>query len=123
MKLEKIFQYRDKEIKTFSEYANKYKSNVHKVSSCDSMINVDLWIISMEEIKSEEPTNIENNNEMNKINNIIDHNLNTNNKRAEFQWNVELFTLSKLKIKNGAYYINKNIILTSRGFVNIIGCD
>ena len=125
IKLQKILQYRDKEIKTFTEYVNKYKSNMHKVSSSDNMINIDLWIISMEEIKSEESINIENNSEINQLNklDIINHNLNTNSKRAEFQWNVELFTLSKLRIKNGAYYINKNIILTSRDFVNIIGCD
>ena len=121
IKLQKIFQYRDKEIKTFSEYAQKYKSNIHKISSTDSMINVDLWIISIEQIESEEPPIIiENSNkEINKI--IINNNL--NNKRVEFQWNVELFTISKLRIKNGAYYINKNIILTSRDFENIIGCD
>ena len=33
IKLQKIFQLRDKTIKTFSEYVEKYKSNIHKVSS------------------------------------------------------------------------------------------
>ena len=122
IKLQKIFKFRDKTINTFSEYAQKYKSTIHKVSSSDSMINLDLWIISLQEIEIESEPSPEStdNNILNKIN-IIN---NTANKRkVEFQWNVELFTLTKLRIKNGAYYVNKNIILTSRDFVNIMGCD
>ena len=123
IKLQKIFQFRDKTIKTFSEYVEKYKSNIHKVSSSDSMINNDLWIISLQEIELEQDSKeIKENNEMNKLNiNIINNNI--NNKKVEFKWNIELFTLTKLRIKNGAYYTNKNIILNSRDFENIMGCD
>ena len=121
IKLQKIFQFRDKTIKNFSEYAAKYKSNIHKISSSDSMINIDLWIISLQEIEiKSEPQDIKKNNEKDKINII---NNNSKNKKVEFQWNIELFSLTKIRIKNGAYYLNKNIILTSRDFVNILGCD
>ena len=122
VKLQKIFEFRDKTIKTFSEYAEKYKSTIHKVTSSDSMINIDLWIISLQEIEieSESQNETKNNSAINKINII---NNDANKKKVEFQWNVELFTLTKLKIKNGAYYVNKNIILTSRDFVNNMGCD
>ena len=122
IKLQKIFEFRDKTLNTFSEYAKKYKSTIHKISSSDSMINIDLWIISLQEkeIQSESPPESTDNSIINKINII---NNTTNKRKVEFQWNVELFTLTKLKIKNGAYYVNKNIILTSRDFVNIIGCD
>ena len=121
VKLQKIFTFRDKTIKTFSEYAEKYKSNIHKISASDSMINIDLWIISLQEIEIEpEPQDIKNNNEKNKINII---NNNSKKKNVEFQWNIELFSLTKIRIKNGAFYLNKNIILTSRDFVNILGCD
>ena len=117
LKLQKVFQYRDKTIKNFTEYCTKYKSNMHKISSSDSMINIDLWIISLHEIKSDhQPSHIDN-----KIGGIINNNL--NNKKIEFEWNVELFTLTKIKIKNGAYYLYKNIVLNSNDFENIIGCD
>ena len=120
IKLQKIFQLRDKTIKTFSEYVEKYKSNIHKVSSTDSMINNDLWIIYLQQFEKEQDITDNNDNEKNKINNIIN---NSKNKKMEFQWNVELYTITKLKIKNGAYYTHKNIILSSRDFENVIGCD
>lgn len=40
-----------------------------------------------------------------------------------FQWRIDLFTLEKIQITNGAYYINKQIILDSEDFINIIGSD
>ena len=117
IKLEKICQFRDKNIKTFSEYAEKYKTNIHKISSTDSMINLDLWIISLQ--KSE--TMDENKNMI--ANDLINNNINTQNKTTQFQWNVELYSLTKLAIKNGSFYINKNIILTQLDFENTLGCD
>ena len=111
IKFEKICQFRDKSIKTFSEYAEKYKSNIHKISCTDSLINMDLWIISLEK------TEINGNTKENKNNNKI------KNKTIQFQWNVELFTLTRLAIKNGSFYIYKNIILTPLDFENILGCD
>ena len=81
------------------------------------MINIDLWIISLHEIKTDyQPSDIDN-----KISSIINNNL--KNQKIRFEWNVELFTLTKLRIKNGAYYLYKNIVLNSNDFENIIGCD
>ena len=117
IKFEKICQFRDKSIKTFSEYVNKYKCNIHKVTSTDSMINMDLWIISLQQLKEKEEIKEKNKNE------IIDNNNKTKNKNIKFQWNVELFSLTKLAIKNGSYYMYKNIILTPLDFENILGCD
>ena len=117
IKLEKICKFRDKTIKTFSEYAEKYKSNIHKFTSTDSMINMDLWIISLQEIetKNKEIKEI-------KVNDII-NNIKLNSNKIEFQWNVELYSLTKLAIKNGSFYMYKNIILTRLDFENILGCD
>ena len=117
IKLERICKFRDKSIKTFSEYADKYKSNIHKVTATDSMINLDLWIISLQkaEIKKEIKDK--------KNNNDSTNNINLQEKKMQFQWNVELYSLTKIAIKNGSYYINKNIILTPLDFENIIGCD
>ena len=72
---------------------------------------MDLWIISLEK------TEINGNTKENKNNNKI------KNKTIQFQWNVELFTLTRLAIKNGSFYIYKNIILTPLDFENILGCD
>ena len=72
---------------------------------------MDLWIISLEK------TEINGNTKENKNNNKI------KNKTIQFQWNVELFTLTRLPIKNGSFYIYKNIILTPLDFENILGCD
>ena len=115
IKLEKIFQFRDKNIKTFSEYAKKYESNIHKICCTDSIINLDLWIISLQ--KNEV---IEENEENN--NNSIDY-TESQDKKVQFEWKVELYTLTKLAIKNGSFYINKNIILSQLDFENILGCD
>ena len=117
IKFEKICQFRDKSIKTFSEYADKYKSNIHKVTATDSMINLDLWIISLQK------TEIDKEIKDNKNNNDSANNINLQEKKIQFQWNVELYSLTKITIKNGSYYINKNIILTPLDFENIIGCD
>ena len=113
IKLEKIFQFRDKNIKTFSEYAKKYESNIHKICCTDSIINLDLWIISLQ--KNEV---IEENEENN--NNSIDY-TESQDKKVQFEWKVELYTLTKLAIKNGSFYINKNIILSQLDFENILG--
>ena len=104
IKLEKIFKFRDKGIKNFSEYAEKYKSIIHKVSCTESMINIALWIISLQNNENE----IETENKNNKNN---------------FYWNIEFYSLTKLAIKTGSYYISKNIILTPVDFENILGCD
>ena len=117
IKFEKICQFRDKSIKTFSEYVEKYKTNIHKVSANDSLINLDLWIISLQKTEIDKEIKDRNNNN-NSVNNI-----NIQDKKTKFQWNVELFTLTKLAIKNGSYYMTKNIILTPLDFENIIGCD
>ena len=117
IKFEKICQFRDKNIKTFSEYVEKYKTNIHKVSANDSLINLDLWIISLQKTEIDKEIKDRNNNN-NSVNNI-----NIQDKKTKFQWNVELFTLTKLAIKNGSYYMTKNIILTPLDFENIIGCD
>ena len=118
IKFEKICQFRDKSIKTFSEYVEKYKTNIHKVSANDSLINLDLWIISLQKTEIDKEIKDRNNNNNNSVNNI-----NIQDKKTKFQWNVELFTLTKLAIKNGSYYMTKNIILTPLDFENIIGCD
>ena len=115
-KLEKICQFRDKNIKTFSEYAKKYKSNIHKFSSTDSMINMDLWIISLQEVEPKEEI------KENKYNDIFEI-IKSKPKMIEFQWNVEFYSLTKLAIKNGSFYMYKNIILTPLDFENILGCD
>ena len=117
IKFEKICKYRDKSIKTFTEYAEKYKSNIHRVSATDSMINLDLWIISLQKTEIDKEIK-DNKNNIDSISNI-----NIEEKKIQFQWNVELFSLTKISIKNGSYYINKNIILTPLDFENIIGCD
>ena len=117
IKLEKICQFRDKNIKTFSEYAEKYKTNIHKISSTDSMINLDLWIINLQNSETMD----ENKNMI--ANDLINNNINTQNKTTQFQWNVELYSLTKLAIKNDSFYINKNIILTQLDFENTLGCD
>lgn len=116
IKLEKICQFRDKNIKTFSEYAKKYKSNIHKFSSTDSMINMDLWIISLQEVEPKEEIN------ENKYNDIFEI-IKSKPKTIQFQWNVEFYSLTKLAIKNGSFYMYKNIILTPLDFENILGCD
>ena len=120
IKLQKVLFFRDKTIKTFTEYAEKYKNNIHKLICNDSLINLDLWIISLEEKPIEGEKSLSNSmNSTNIIANIND----LKNKKVEFQWNIELYTITKLTISNGKYYVNKNLILTSMDFVNIIGCD
>jgi hypothetical protein len=83
------------------------------------MINIDLWIISLHEIPSKQEEHPE---KEHKTNNFIINN-NLKNKKIEFEWYVELFTLTKLKIKNGAFYVYKKIVLNANDFQNIIGCD
>jgi len=120
IKLQKVLYFRDKTIKSFTEYAEKYKNNIHKVICNDSLINIDLWIISLEEKPIEGEKSLTNSmNSKNIIENIND----LKNKKVEFQWNIEFFTITKLTISNGKYYVNKNLILSSMDFVNIIGCD
>ena len=87
------------------------------MSANDSLINLDLWIISLQKTEIDKEIKDRNNNN-NSVNNI-----NIQDKKTKFQWNVELFTLTKLAIKNGSYYMTKNIILTPLDFENIIGCD
>ena len=120
IKLQKVLFFRDRAIKTFTEYAEKYKNNIHKLICNDSLINLDLWIISLEEKPIEGEKSLSNS--MNS-NSIIDNINDIKNRKVEFQWNIELFTITKLTISNGKYYVNKNLILTSMDFVNIIGCD
>ena len=68
------------------------------------MINIAIWIISLQNNENE----IETENKNNKNN---------------FYWNIEFYSLTKLAIKTGSYYISKNIILTPVDFENILGCD
>ena len=118
IKIQKVLQFRDKSIKNFTEYCEKYKSDIHKISLCDSIINIDLWIISLHEIESKQE---EQSDKEHKNNNFFINN--TKNKKLKFEWYVELFTLTKLKIKNGSFYVYKKIVLNSNDFENIIGCD
>ena len=120
IKLQKILQFRDKTIKNFSEYAEKYKNNIHKLICNDSLINLDLWIISLDEkpLEGEKFTAINAGS-----NNVIENINELKNKKVEFQWYIEFFTITKLTISNGKYYVNKNLILNSMDFMNIIGCD